>query len=287
MDRITAIPAPILVIGGMLGLQGGAALAAGLFPVVGIAGVVALRLAAAAVVLCAIWRPWRQWRDLRPQLPACLAAGTLLALHHLSYYMAVARVPLGEATTVEFTGPFLIAVLSARRLRPAAWAVLALTGVGLLGGAATGSRSGLVFAAAAGACWAGYILVSARLAKHTAGGQPLAIAITWAALLVLPYGLISGGTRLLHPHVAAIGILVGILSSVLPYTANLEALRRITPRAFGVLTSLEGAIGAGIGWIFLGQHLTPLQCAGIAAVVTAAAGSTLTTSESITEGSIT
>ncbi|MBC3840110.1 EamA family transporter [Streptacidiphilus sp. 4-A2] len=264
------VPAPGLVFGGILGLQGGAALSVGLFPLVGPAGVVLLRLCFAAAVLVGFWRPGRP----RPGTGrTVLAAGALLAAHHLCYYQAIGRIPLGAATTVEFLGPFAVALAGSRRLPELAWALLAAAGVLALGaGGAPLGPAGVGFAALAGGCWAGYILVSARLARQVGDGSGLALAVAWAALLSLPYGLFQAGQRLLEPRTLLLGAAVALLSSVLPYSLNLEALRRIPPRVFGVLTSLEPAVGALLGVLLLGQHLSPAQYAGIAAVAAASAG---------------
>ncbi|MDH6108707.1 inner membrane transporter RhtA [Kitasatospora sp. MAP12-15] len=274
-------PAGGLVVAGLCGLQGGAALATRLYPAVGIGGVVSLRLCLAAAVLCALWRPGllrERGTGLRREpgtLGLIAAAGTLLAIHHLTYYNAVARLPLGAATTVEFLGPFALALAGSRRGADLAWALLALTGVALLGGGGLALNAvGLGFAAVAGACWAGYILVSARLAHRVRDGGALALAVTWGALLSLPFGLASGGTALLKPWVLALGLAVAVLSSVLPYSFQFEAIRRLPAGVFGILTSLEPALGAVVGLLFLDQRLAAVQWIGIAAVASASAGAT-------------
>ncbi|MFF8784917.1 DMT family transporter [Streptomyces sp. NPDC015125] len=265
-------PAPGLVCGGIVGLQGGAALSVRLYPAVGPAGVVMLRLVIAAVVLGALWRPgWH--RQPRGTLGLVAAAGTLLAVHHLAYYEAVGRIPLGAATTLEFLGPFAIALATSRRPADLVWSLLAATGVLLLGeGGVPISLPGIGLAALAAGCWAGYILVSARLARRVSGGGGLALAVAWGALLSLPYGIAQGGSRLLDPGVLLLAAAVAVLSSVLPYSCNLEALRRIPPRVFGILTSLEPAVGAVAGLLLLGQRLGPVQWLGIAAVAAASIG---------------
>ncbi|MGW7491502.1 EamA family transporter [Streptomyces sp. NPDC054786] len=265
-------PAPGLVCGGIVGLQAGAALSVRLYPAVGPAGVVMLRLVIAAVILGALWRP-RWHRQPRSSLGVIVAAGTLLTVHHLAYYEAVGRIPLGAATTIEFIGPFAIALATSRRPADLWWSLLAAAGVLLLGEGGTPlSLLGIGLAALAAACWAGYILVSARLARRVSGGGGLALAVAWGALLSLPYGIAQGGSRLLDPRVLLLAAAVAVLSSVVPYSCNLEALRRIPPRVFGILTSLEPAVGAVVGLLLLGQRLGPVQCLGIAAVATASIG---------------
>ncbi|MEV6837767.1 EamA family transporter [Streptomyces sp. NPDC051133] len=268
-----AVPAPGLVLGGVLGLQGGAALTTGLYPAVGPAGVVTLRLCIAALVLSALWRP--RPRGDRTTLALAAGAGTLLAVHHLAYYEAVARLPLGAATTLEFLGPFAVALCGSRRAPDLVWAGLAATGVVLLGRSGTAlDARGAACAIVAGCCWGGYILVGKRLAGHVPDGRGLALAVAWGALLSLPYGIARAGGRLLAPGTLAVAAAVAVLSSVLPYTLQLEALRRLTPRAFGVLTSTEPAIGALTGLFVLGQRLAVSQWAGVVAVALASVGAT-------------
>jgi inner membrane transporter RhtA len=235
--------------------------------------VVTLRLLIAAAVLIAVWRPGLRWD--RTTWAVVVGAGTLLVVHHLSYYEAVDRLPLGAATTVEFTGPFLIAAIGSRRAAHLLWACLAAAGVVLL--SASGphlNAEGLGFAALAGCCWGGYILVAKRLTDRVPDGRGLALAVAWGALLSLPYGLAQAGTRLFAPATLVLAAAVAILSSVLPYSFQLEALRRLSPRIFGVLTSLEPAIGALIGLLLLDQHLTVPQWLGITAVALASIGAT-------------
>ncbi|MFI9809910.1 EamA family transporter [Streptomyces sp. NPDC052301] len=259
--------------GGVLGLQCGAALTTRLYPAVGPAGVVTLRLCLAALVLVALWRP--RIRADRSTLGIIGTAGTLLALHHLAYYEAVDRLPLGAATTLEFLGPFTIALCGSRRLCDLLWACLAATGVVLLSHSGTTlDVAGAVCAAVAGCCWGGYILVGKRLAERIPDGRGLALAVAWGALLSLPYGVVQAGTRLLAPGTLAVAAVVAVLSSVLPYTFHLEALRRLPPRVFGVLTSLEPTVGALTGLFLLGQHLAGTQWAGVAAVALASVGAT-------------
>ncbi|UAL71198.1 EamA family transporter [Streptomyces angustmyceticus] len=269
------VPAPGLVCGGIVGLQGGAALSVHLYPAVGPAGVVMLRLVIAAVLLGALWRP--RWRRPSPGTPGIvLTAGTLLAVHHLAYYEAVGRIPLGAATTIEFVGPFAIALATSRRPADLVWSLLAAAGVLLLGeGGIPLDLLGIGLAALAAACWAGYILVSARLARRTGGGGGLALAVAWGALLSLPYGITRGGGELLEPRVLLLAAAVAVLAGVLPYSCNLEALRRVPPRVFGILTSLEPAVGAVAGLLLLGQRLAPVQYLGISAVAAASIGASL------------
>ncbi|MGP3991248.1 EamA family transporter [Streptomyces sp. 3N207] len=266
------VPAPCLVLAGVCGLQFGAALAPRVYPQAGAAGVVFLRLLIAGVILCVLWRPKRRAPNgVRGAWKTVLAAGTLLAGHHIAFFEAVNHIPLGIVATIEFLGPFAIALAGSRRALDLLPACLAAAGVFLLSSTDGTSlpAAGLALAAAAATCWAGYIMVSARMATRLSGGQGLALAITWAALLSAPYGIAHAGSALLDPHVLWVAAVVAVVSSVLPYSLNLEAMRRIPPRVFGVLTSLEPAAGALFGLLILGQHLDWPQWLGIAAVACA------------------
>ena len=271
------IPAPGLVLGGVCGIQFGAAFAPRVYPQVGAAGVVFLRLLMAGALLCLLWRPRRRaLSSVKGARTAVFGAGALLAGHHLAFYEAVRHIPLGAVATIEFLGPFVIALAGSRRAVDVLPACLAAGGVLLLGGGGVPlAPGGLVLAAVAACCWAGYILVSSRMAQHLSGGQGLALAVLWAALLSAPYGVAHAGSALLDPHVLGVAAVVAVASSVLPYSLNLEALRRIPPRVFSVLTSLEPAAGALFGLLILGQRLAWPQWLGIAAVAGASVAATL------------
>ncbi|EFL27869.1 EamA family transporter [Streptomyces himastatinicus ATCC 53653] len=265
------IPAPALVLGGVCGIQFGAAFSPQIYPQVGAPGVVFLRLLIAGVLLCLVWRPRRQALDsVKGAWGTVIGAGALLAGHHLAFYEAVNHIPLGAVATIEFLGPFAIALAGSRRAVDLLPACLAAAGVLLLGGGGVPlDPGGLALAAVAACCWGGYILVSSRMARRLSGGQGLALAVLWAALLSTPYGLVRAGSAVLDPHVLWVAAVVAVASSVLPYSLNLEALRRIPPRVFGVLTSLEPAAGALFGLLILGQRLAWPQWLGIAAVACA------------------
>lgn len=274
---IEKVPAPGLVLGGVCGIQFGAAFAPRVYPQAGAAGVVFLRLLIAGVLLCSLWRPRGEaLRAVKGSWGTVLAAGGLLATHHLTFYEAVDHIPLGAVATIEFLGPFVIALAGSRRVTDLLPGCLAAGGVVLLsGGGVPLEPAGLALAAVAAGCWAGYILVSSRMARRLSGGQGLALAVSFAALLSAPYGIAQAGSALLDPHVLGVAAVVAIASSVLPYSCNLEALRRIPPRVFGVLTSLEPAAGALFGLLVLGQHLAWPQWLGIASVAVASAIATM------------
>ncbi|WP_406110600.1 EamA family transporter [Streptomyces sp. NBC_01003] len=270
------VPAPGLVLGGVCGIQFGAAFAPRVYPQAGAAGVVFLRLLIAGVLLCLLWRPQRQaLSSVKGARGTVIAAGALVAGHHLAFYEAVDHIPLGAVATIEFLGPFAIALAGSRRAIDLLPAGMAAGGIMLLGGGGVPlDPLGLLLAATAACCWGGYILVSARMARRLSGGQGLALAVVWAAVLTAPYGIAQGGTALLDPGVLGVAALVAVASSVLPYSLNLEALRRMPPRVFGVLTSLEPAAGAVFGLVILGQQLAWAQWLGIAAVALASVAAT-------------
>ncbi|MGH3328644.1 MAG: EamA family transporter, partial [Streptomycetales bacterium] len=274
-----AAPPPALVLLAIVSVQVGAALAKQLFPVAGPGGVVAMRLVFAALLLLALWRPTLRFRGRagRRGLLAILAFGTVTAAMNISIYESFSRIPLGIAVTIEFLGPLAVALFGSRRPLDVAWAVLAAAGVLLLtGGRGDGGVEplGVLFALCAAACWAAYILLSAVVGSRTQGGGGLALAMVWGALLVAPFGAADAGVKLLDPPVLLVGLVVALLSSVVPYSLELEALRRIPPRVFGVLMSLEPAVAAVAGLVILGEYLGAVQWLAIACVVVASAGAT-------------
>ena len=269
-----AIPAPALVILGIISVQVGAALAKNLFSEAGSFGTVALRLFFAAAVLMLLWRPplhmdRRAWTVV-------LGYGATLGLMNLCFYLALARIPLGIAVTIAFLGPLGIALAGSRRWLDAFWAILAAGGVVLLmEGRGELNLLGLVLALATGACWGLYILVGAALGRHTTHGNGLALGMAIAALIAVPIGVAESGTALLQPWVLVAGLGVAMLSSVIPYSLDLEALRKIPPRVFGILMSLEPAMAALIGLIVLQESLYLSQWIAVLCVVAASAGATL------------
>jgi inner membrane transporter RhtA len=262
-----------MVLGGILSVQFGGALAATMFDRAGPAGMVTLRLCGAALVLVLLVRP--RWRGLsRTDWAVVAAFGLSLAAMNGLFYEALARMPIGAAVTVEFLGPLGLAAVLSRRLVHLGWALMAAAGVFLLGyGSLTGlDPVGVVFALGAGACWAGYILLSGETGRRFAGLDGLALASAAAAVMVLPFGLTAGGSALAAPDVLLVGLAVALLSSVVPYAFELTALRTLASRVFGVLMSLEPAAAALAGLLVLGQVLTPWQLLAVALVVAASIG---------------
>ena len=268
-----AIPPTALVMLGIVSVQLGSAVAKHLFPVVGSFGTVALRLFFAAAVLILVWRP--SLRLDRRTWTVVVAYGVVLGLMNLCFYLALARIPLGIAVTVEFLGPLGVALIGSRRWLDAFWALLAAGGVVLLmEGRGELNLAGFLFALAAGAFWGLYILIGAALGRHTTEGNGLALGMAVAALIAVPFGVADSATALFQPWVLVAGLGVALLSSVVPYTLDLEALRRIPPRVFGILMSLEPAMAALVGLVVLDESLHLSQWIAVLCVVAASAGAT-------------
>ena len=267
-------PPTLLVLGATAAVQLGAAVAKGLFDRVGPGGTVLLRLLLSAVVVLAITRPRLRGRSRRDLLLAA-AYGLVLGAMNLSFYEALDRIPLGPAVTLEFVGPLGVAVAGSRRRLDLLWALLAAAGIGLLGlrGESSGIEPlGAVLALVAGGFWAGYILLSGRLGRRFAVGDGLALALCAGSLGVLPIGIVDGGTELLAPGVLAVGLVVSLLSSAIPYSFELAALRRLPARVFGVLMSLEPAVAALVGLVVLDEALPGREWLAIGLVVVASVG---------------
>ncbi|MEU3985526.1 EamA family transporter [Streptomyces sp. NPDC026672] len=266
-----------LVLAGGISVQFGGALAVTLMPRAGALGVVCLRLLAAAVILLVVCRP-RLRGHSRADWGTVVVFGMTMGAMNGLFYESVARIPLGPAVTLEVLGPLTLSVLASRRAVNAVWAALALAGVFLLGGGDFGDLDpvGVGFALGAGAMWAAYILFSARTGRRFPQADGLALAMGVAALLFLPLGVVGAGGRLLDPTTLALGSSIALLSSVLPYTLELLALRRLPASTFAVLMSLEPAIAATAGFLILDQTLSATQAAAIALVVGASMGAVRT-----------
>jgi inner membrane transporter RhtA len=268
-----AAPAVGLVLLSIFSIQAGAAIAIGLFDQVGPAGAVLLRNLLAVPVLVALWRPELRGRAA-PDLRLALAFGAALGVMNLSIYGALDRIPLGVAVTVEFLGPLAVTVFTGRGPLPLLWGVMAATGVAALAGPFGGAPDalGIALAAIAAVGWGAYILLGRRIGRVFPGASGLTLGVAVATLIQLPSGLASGGAELIAPGVLAVALAVALLSTVIPYAAEIEALRRIPPSPFGVLMSLEPAVAALIGYVALGQGLDLGEVVGIVLVVAASIG---------------
>jgi inner membrane transporter RhtA len=274
------------VFAGGVSVQFGGALAVTLMPRAGALGVVALRLLVAAVVLLVFCRP-RLRGHSRTDWGTVVVFGVTLAAMNGLFYQALDRIPLGAAVTLEVLGPLTLSVVVSRRALNLVWAGLALIGVFLLsGGGGHGGDgggfggdldlAGVAFALGAGVMWAAYIVFSARTGRRFPKADGLALAMAVGALLFLPLGLAEAGTKLADPVTLGLGAAIALLSSVLPYTLELLALRRLPSSTFAVLMSLEPAIAATAGFLILDQAMTAVQAAAIALVVGASMGAVRT-----------
>jgi inner membrane transporter RhtA len=248
-----------------------------LMPRAGALGVVTLRLLAAAVVLLVVCRP-RLRGHSRTDWGTVVVFGLTLAAMNGLFYQAVDRISLGAAVTLEFLGPLALSVLASRRAVNTVWAALALAGVILLGGGDFGDLdpAGVAFALGAGAMWAAYIVFSARTGRRFPQADGLALAMAVGALAFLPLGIAESGTRLLDPVTVGLGAAVALMSSVLPYTLELLALRTLPASAFAILMSLEPALAALAGFLILDQALSAVQALAVALVIAASMGAVRT-----------
>ncbi len=262
-----------LVLGAACSVQGGAAVAKSLFPQLGPPGVVFLRLLFGSIALWAIARPRLRGRA-RSDLGLLVALGVVLASMNLSFYEALDRTPLGVAVTVEFLGPLAVAILGSRRAFDLVWVACAGGGVALLAdGSGTATKPlGLVLAAVAGVFWALYIVLGVRVGRAFPGASGLAPAMALGAVLTAPWGVVSAGGHLRDAQLLGAGVGVGLLSSALPWSLEIEALRRLPPSIFSVVLSLEPAVAALAGFVFLDEHLRARAWAAIGLVVVASAG---------------
>jgi inner membrane transporter RhtA len=270
---LSRAPSGGLVVAAIASVQLGGALAVHLFGWVGPSGAVALRMLFAALVVLAISPPRLGGGAMR-RLPLAGAFGLVLAGMTLSFYGALHRIPLGIAVALEFVGPLAVAVAGSRRPVDLVWVALAAAGILALtrGGEAPISSLGIALALLAGCLWGAYILLSARVGRAFERGAGLTLALCVATLVTLPVGVATAGSHLLEPRALALGALIGILSSAIPYSFELEALRRIAPPVFGVLMSLEPAVAALAGFVVLGQSLSGRAVLGIALVVAGSVG---------------
>jgi inner membrane transporter RhtA len=270
-----------MILAGIVSVQFGAGLADKLFGQIPPAAVTGLRLWTSAAAMVALSgrgfaRSVRDLRERRAFGDAAIATsfGISLGVMNFSIYQSFARIPLGVAVTIEFLGPLAVAVAGSRHRRDLGWVVLAAAGVVLLtqGGNGHLNLAGVLFAGLAGACWAAYIVLSSATGRRFSGSAGLAIAMVVSAVIVTPPALVAGGGAMFRPAVLAAGAAIGILSSVIPYRLELESLRRMPMRLFGVWMSLEPAVAALIGLALLGQHLSLVEWLAIGCVMVACAG---------------
>ena len=276
-SRLEKIPAVVLLMLAIASLQVGGALAVGLFKHLGPLGTVTLRVSIAAVILLLLGRP-RLDRQVRANWVPLALFGLSIAGMNLCIYQAFARIPFGAAVTLELIGPLSLSVLFSRRGRDFVWAGLAVLGVLLLTPLTGASPDpvGVWYALAAGVCWAAYARLGALVGSRLPGGAGLSLGIGIAALVMLPIGIWSAGATLLQPSLLAVGFLIALASTVIPFSLEFEALRRLPARTYGILVSIDPAAAAITGAVLLHQPLTLRTFAAVVCVVAAAVGVTLT-----------
>lgn len=271
--KLPPIPAVLLSI---ISVQGGAAIAKGLFPLLGAGGTASVRIGFSALILVLVVRPnlkqltSAQWRAVIPY-------GIVLGAMNLLFYCALARIPMGLAVTLEFIGPLCLALAGSRRALDLLWVVLAGAGIVLI---APWSGDGIdligvIFALLAGVCWAIYILLSKRAGARLPGQLAVTVGMLFAALAVLPFGILEGNLLSMTPYLLLLSITLAILSSVLPFSLEMQALRTLPPRTFSILMSLEPAMAAVVGLLLLGEHLKVSQWLAVACIVIASSGAAL------------
>jgi inner membrane transporter RhtA len=280
------LPSLALLVG-QVSVNLGAAAAKGVFPLIGIEGITAYRVGFSALLLLAVFRPWRNALS-KMDCVNIVVYGTVLGLMNLLIYRAFNLIPIGIAVAIEVTGPLAVALLSSRRPRDFFAIAIAVLGLYLLlplasllgSGAGSGFGSsdlnpkGVFYAFGAAGCWALYIVFGKR-ASSLQGGQAVALGMLVAALLMVPLGIATAGAALLAPTIMLTGVLIALLSSALPYTLEISALRRLPQRVFGILSSAAPAVSAVIGMIFLNEHLTMVQWVAIGCIVMASVLSAL------------
>jgi inner membrane transporter RhtA len=265
------VPAPVLVLGGIVSVQFGGALAQTLVPVIGAGGAVTMRLLFATALLLVVARP--RWRGHSRRAWLTVGAfGLALGLMNFAFYGALAYLPIGVAVTIEFIGPLTLAAALSRRLLDGLAVLAAGTGVVLISEALDTPLAelewvGILLALSAGGFWAAYIVLSGRTGALFPRLEGLALAMVVATVVTLPFGI--GSAPAWTPEILATGLGIAVLSSVLPYSLELLALRRLSARVFGILLSLEPAAAALAGLLVLGQRLSPVQLVGMTLVVAA------------------
>lgn len=257
-------------------VQGGAAIAKGIFPAIGAAGTAAIRTGLAAIILLAVFRP-RVHRFTAAQWRAVVPYGITIGVMNLFFYQALVRIPLGLAVALEFVGPLAVAIVGSRRALDVVWVVLAMAGIALIAPfQADGAIDpvGVIFALLTGACWAAYIVLGGRVSQRLDGGVAVAVGMTIATVTITPYALAVGGIERFAVHLLVPCVAMAVFSSALPFALEMKALRLLPSRTFSVLMSLEPVIAALCGLLLLGEHLTRSQWAAVALIVIASAGAT-------------
>ena len=279
LSRTSSVWMPVAVILiAMLSIQSGASLAKSLFPLVGAPGVTALRIALGTLILVVIFKPWRLRFKKEQRLPLLLYGLALGAMNYM-FYLSIQTIPLGIAVALEFTGPLAVALFSSRRPVDFIWVVLAVLGLWFLlplgQSVAQIDLTGAALALGAGACWAVYILTGQRAGEEH-GPATVALGSLIAAIIFVPLGMAQATESIWQWSILPVGLAVAILSTALPYSLEMIALTRLPTRIFGTLMSMEPALAAISGMVFLGETLTFTQTLALCSIIAASMGSTLT-----------
>lgn len=265
----------------ILSLCIGSSVAKQLFPLIGPSATTALRVGFSALVLWLVWRPWRLPRPSKSDWPLILLFGVVLGLMNWMFYQSIRTIPFGLAVAIELLGPLGVAFISSRRRVDILWILIAVIGLSLLlpvfnaDTAAQLDPGGMLWALGAAVCWGSYILIGKR-AQHLPSGLMLPIGLTISTLIIAPLGIASAGMKMFEPHVLFIGLIVGVVSSAIPYTLEFFAIKRLAKETFGTVAAMEPAVAALVGWIALGEILNGQQLVAIALVMVASAGTVLT-----------
>ncbi len=274
------------VLTAVFSVQFGATLSEHLFPVIGVEGTTACRQAFSAIALLLLFRPWAAMPDQK-HWPIIALYGGLLGVMNLTFYFAIARLPLGIAVAIEFTGPLTVAVISSRKGIDFLWVACAVAGLAILlpwhGGAGRIDPIGIVFALIAAACWGAYIVVGQKISLRMDGGKAVALGMVVSSLFTVPLGVFHAGVALWSWPVLAMGAVAAIVSSAIPYSAEMWALKRLPAKTFSLMMSLEPAAGAVMGFLLLREHLSLMQWLAIGLVIAASAGSSLTAKRAVDE----
>lgn len=272
--NIPPIPAVLLSI---ISVQCGAAIAKGLFPQIGAAATASLRIGLSAVILIIAFRP-NLFKLNAKQWKYAILYGVCLGVMNMVFYMAIARIPIGLGVTLEFVGPLVLAIFGSKKAIDFIWVILAATGIILIT-PWTGNGLdlvGVLLALLAGVFWAGYIILGGRISKIMKGGEAVAVGMIFATLVILPFGIFGGGLSNLSPKLLGLGAALALLSSAIPFTLEMKALKQIPARTFSILMSLEPAMASFAALVFLHEYLTLKECFAVAFVVIASAGSSFT-----------
>lgn len=277
-NKLLNIPPIPAVLFAILSVQSGAAIAKSLFPAIGAAGTASLRIGISAIILFAVYRPNlfkitpKQWKLVIPY-------GLCLGAMNLIFYMAIERIPIGLAVTLEFIGPLLVAVFGSKRFVDYLWVLLAAAGIVLIAPWTNNGINvlGVLFALLAGAFWAFYIVLGGKVSKIMKDGEAVATGMLFASLLIVPFGIMGNGFSNLTPTFLSLGVALALLSSAIPFTLEMKALGQLPARTFSILMSLEPAAASICALIFLQEYLALNEVVAVIFVIVASVGSTLTT----------